>query len=239
MRCSGREEDDDSDAEWVESGPVRRSRPRFAVVRRLRGRERVRRRRRTGHHGGVVGRPVRTQPGHGVFRAVHEEHGHPGRHRALRRRARRNQEAGGRGRRCRLGPRRHDDGGQRGRLPAGAARAHRPCVAASRARRHSGLPRLHRRGVHRVRGRADRLRHGGRLQPRRVSGGTSGSGERHLRCPPVSGEEGAAEESRGEPRVGAQYDVSHGVAPCPAIRRGKAGYDASANPPSACEGAPR
>ena len=35
------------------------------------------------------------------------------------------------------------------------------------------------------------------------------------------------------------YDVSHGVVPCPAIRRAKAGYDASANPLIAFEGAPR
>ena len=182
--------------------PVCGARHRVAVARRVR-RERRLGDTGPGDHRGDLGRPLRTQPGEGLFRAVHERDGNPGRNRAIQRRACRAAPAAQR-RRHRVGSGRHDDGRQSRRLQARPARAHRPLVARARARRHACRRGLRRWRADRVRRLADRLRHGDGVQPRGLSGRASGPDSRHLRPAAIPRKAGAAEAARSESRMGAQ-----------------------------------
>ena len=69
-------------------------------------------------------------------------------------------------------------------------------------------------------GRADRLRHGGRLQPRCVPGRASRPDRGHFRSRPVSGDAGAPARPRGEPRVGPAVVRSAAPGPVPAPQHG-------------------
>ena len=123
-----------------------------------------------------------------------------------------------------LGSPGHDHGRQPRRLPAGAAGTHRSLDAAPRPRRHPGRRGLRRRRAHRVRGLADRLCHGGGVQPRRLSGRTSGPHEGHLRPPALSREACAAEAPGGESRMGAPIVRGAARGPLPVAEHGGGGF---------------